>query len=135
MLSLTVILFLACLSVYDIREKSPPLWLLLVGGAVLGGLSLLENEPVEVLTGCLPGMVLLLVAFALPKSLGTGDGMTILAVGAAWGLGDCCQWLLLGFVFAALAGLWKRFVRKESGKEQIALIPFLLLAAIGECLI
>ncbi|MCD7738996.1 MAG: hypothetical protein LUH58_08185 [Lachnospiraceae bacterium] len=135
MLSVAVILLLAALSVHDIREKSLPLWLLLAGVFLLGGMSLLQNEPETVLAGCIPGMVLLLLAVALPQSLGAGDGLTVLAVGMAWGFGDCCQWLLLGFLLAAGVSLWKMAVRKENGKEQIALVPFLFLAAIGECLL
>ncbi|MCD7806403.1 MAG: hypothetical protein LUH19_03570 [Lachnospiraceae bacterium] len=135
MLSMAVILFLGILSVYDIREKKLPLWLLLAGGTLLGGVSLLEKEPAAVLAGCVPGAVLLLTAAALPQSLGTGDGLITLAVGAAWGVTTCCRWLFLGFAFAAVVSLWKLLVRKEKGKEQIALVPFLFLAAIGECII
>ncbi|MCD8069070.1 MAG: hypothetical protein LUE87_09330 [Lachnospiraceae bacterium] len=135
MLSAVVILFLAGLSVCDIREKSLPLWLLLAGGVVLGGMSLLKNGPAAVLAGGIPGMILLLLAVAWPQSLGTGDGLTVLAVGLAWGFGTCCQWLLLGFLIAAVVSLWKMVVRKENGKEQMALIPFLFLAAIGESLL
>ncbi len=135
MLTAAVMIFLLILSICDLREKSLPVWLLLAGAVVIGSFSLWENGLAETALGCIPGIALLFISLALPHCLGTGDGLVVMTVGAAWGLYACCRWLLLGFTLAAAVGLWKMLIRKRSGKEQIALLPFLLLAAIGECLI
>ncbi len=134
-LTVFVIVYLLIFSVYDLREKSLPVWLLLTGAAVIVSLSLIQNAAVSAAMGCIPGALLLVISLALPQSLGRGDGLVVMTAGAAWGFSICCRWLLLGFVLAAVFGLWKIVVRRESGKEQIALLPFLLLAAIGECLL
>ncbi len=134
-LTAIVIIYLLILSVYDLREKCLPVRLLLAGAAVIVPISLFQNGAAAAAAGCLPGVLLLMISLALPQCLGAGDGLVVMTTGAAWGLGACCSWLLLGFVLAAAFGLWKIVIRKESGKEQIALLPFLLLAAIGECLL
>ncbi len=135
MLTAAVIFFLLILSAYDMRDRSLPVWVLLAGAALIIPVSFWRNEPAAVIAGCIPGVMLLFISLALPHCLGAGDGLTVLVVGAAWGFGSCCRWLLCGFLLAAAVSLWKLLVRKESGKEQIALLPFLFAAAIGVCLI
>ncbi|MCD8380583.1 MAG: prepilin peptidase [Lachnospiraceae bacterium] len=135
MLTAAVMIFLLILSVYDLREKALPVRILLIGAALIVPVSLWENEPAQVIAGCVPGVLLLAVSLALPHCLGAGDGLVVMTVGAAWGLFACLSWLFMGFLLAAVVSLWKMLVQKESGKEQIALLPFLFIAAIGEFLL
>lgn len=106
-----------------------------MGAVLIVPLSLWMKGPAQVIAGCAPGVFLLAVSLALPHCLGAGDGLVVMTVGVAWGLSACLGWILMGFLLAAAVSLWKMLIRKESGTEQLALLPFLLIAAIGECLL
>lgn len=135
MVKLVIVLFLGVLSVYDLRARSVPTVLLWLGAVLLGGLGLWEHGAWAVLAGCVPGMALFVLSLVRPQSLGTGDGVTVMIVGGAMGLADCFVWLLWGFGLAGIAGIWRILIRKNRLQEQMALMPFLFLAAAGEVLL
>lgn len=135
MLKIIIIIFLGILSIYDLRAKSVPTALLGLGALVIGGLGLWEHGAWSVLAGCMPGAALLVIAILRPQSLGAGDGLTVMIAGGAMGLADCFVWLLYGFGLAGAAGIWKLLMKKKRPQEQMALLPFLFLAAAGEALL
>lgn len=134
-MQILIIVFLGVLSVYDLRTKSVPAALLWLGAVFLGGLGLWEHGVWAVLAGCVPGAALLVLSILRPRSLGMGDGLTVMIVGGAMGLADCFVWLLYGFGLAGLAGIWRLLIRKHRLQEQMALLPFLFLAAVWEVLL
>lgn len=135
MLKIIIILFLGILSLYDLRSKSVPSVLLWLGALVIGGFGLYQHGIGSVLAGCVPGSALLVISVVRPGSLGMGDGLTAMIVGGAMGLADCFVWLLYGFGLAGIVGIWRLLIRKDTLQEQMALMPFLFLAAIGEALL
>lgn len=113
-------------SVWDIRKKTMPNWLLLAG-AMLGFL-LNRIEKQEFLTGLLavmPGAGFLLLAFITREKIGYGDGLFLMVLGLLAGSQACVSELGIGLFFASLYSLFLWVVKKAKVDTRIPFIPFL----------
>lgn len=128
----SITIWLMGISIMDIRSRRVPIWMFVLGGGVV--LAILMDqitngaiEYVDVFTGMLPGVVLLLIAFATKKA-GYGDGIAILFVGMVLGGGKSlwvfCISLFLISIYSAIL-LLLRIVRRNS---EIPYLPFLSAA-------
>lgn len=119
------LLFLAVLSVEDIKEKTLSLRNLIIFGLLGLGYFLLYTEPdISAFFGrVFPGILLLMLARLTKESIGYGDGLVVMDLGL-W-IGERPTLYVL-WVAASAAGIWGivQLIRKK--KETIPFVPFLL---------
>lgn len=130
MKSLLMSAYLIILSLQDIGQKKVSLWLLIL--AIVGGSSyaLIFQRGWNIFLDILPGAVLCLIAFFIPKSLGMGDGMVGLIYGLVYGWLDTCMCLSLAFTLAAAAG-GIMCVGRSAKRIRIPFIPFFTIIHVG----
>ena len=122
--------YLAILSIIDIRIQRIPVWLVTVGGTVSAAVRIWQPEIplIVVLGGAVVGVVFLVISKATEEALGYGDSLVILAMGIFLGF-----WSLLGILigafllssFFAAAFLIYRGINKRAGYP---FLPFLLVS-------
>lgn len=72
-------------SVMDIRSRRLPIWMLALGGGLsVASVLCQESGYVEILRGAMPGLMLLVIAFATKKA-GYGDGIVLAFLGMVLG--------------------------------------------------
>ncbi|MCM1430904.1 MAG: prepilin peptidase [Muribaculaceae bacterium] len=119
---------LGYLSVEDIRRRELATPSILVVGAAGLALSLLGGEwrELSVLIRFVPGLLCLLLACVSRESIGYGDGLVILCMGAYLPLAQLLQMCMTALTLAGLAALFLLLVRHRGRKTTLPLIPFLL---------
>lgn len=127
-------LYLAGCAVQDYRSRKISLRLsfLAAGTAVLMNLCLLRN-PVEVLpylAGLLPGVLLLLLAFACGGAAGTGDGICYLILGAFQGVEKVWVLLVSSLLLTSAAGGILLLAGKADGKTRLPFLTFTAAARL-----
>lgn len=126
------IIFLGICTVTDLYQKQIwwPLSALFM--AVVMALHIIRNNGTlwEFLAGIFLGGALLFVAWATREAIGYGDGLVVAACGAALGIVEVLQLLILALCFSAVwSGLLLIF-RKANRKDSFPFVPFLLMAQI-----
>ncbi len=125
--------YLCIVSVWDIRRRMIPCWLLGIGGVLAVVFQLLQKNTsvVSVLAGMAVGGIFLVISKVTEEGLGYGDSLMILAVGIYMGFWQLLYLLtgayLMAAVFAGVVLVRKRFSRKDS----FPFIPFLTAAYIA----
>ena len=121
------ILLLLALSVFDIKQRLVPIWppaayalVLLIVHLILRDLGLSE-----ILTGLVPGAVLLILALMFRASIGSGDGLVTLACGAVLGFSVEFPALVLSLLLCAVYAFVQLIRKKLSGKDALPFLPFL----------
>ena len=122
---------LAVLSIEDIRKQVLPVWvlvMLLLSSMVYGvgqhaGL-------LEIIFSAFPGILLVVEAVLIPKSIGIGDGILSVCYGLVYGWKRTCIWLMLGFLLAAVFGVVLKLFYKRR-HIRIPFIPFLTIVHVG----
>ena len=116
--------------IMDVRTRRVPVWMLALGGVLAAWAVFCQygGYP-EVLKGCLPGLLLVAVAFATKKA-GYGDGIVLCCLGVV--LGGERSLLLFGISLflislCALILLALRRVKRNTG---LPFLPFLAVAWI-----
>jgi len=125
------IIWLLGLSVFDIRSKRVPVWLLAAGGIAALGFWVFEwierGSLGEYLWGPLPGGVLLLIA-AATKKVGWADGIILMALGAAVGLGSCIMIVMVSFFLLSTLSAGLLGFGKANRNTRLPYAPFLAAA-------
>lgn len=118
---------LGIMSVEDIRKKGiKRLWL--IGLGIVGLIFMIADAEVlcvSFLLRFVPGVVLVLLAWATREQIGMGDALLILVMGwylNAIELVDVC---LLAFFIAGLVALVLLVVIKKSKKFELPMVPFI----------
>ena len=127
-------------SIFDIRSRRIPVWMLVLGGsfAVLTavcrcGFALAEY--VEMIKGCVPGMILLLMAAATDKA-GTADGLVLIFLGICMGGKSCLAVFMLSLVLISLFSAVLLMLRRAGRNTKLPYLPFLAAAwLLGQALI
>lgn len=131
-------IFAACwltiLSIWDIRCKRVPVWMLGVGGAaaavalvyeILGG----GFDPMELCMALLPGTVLMTVALFTDHT-GWGDGIVMLTLGMCLERKESMLVFCVGLVSAALFSTGLLLLRRADKKTRLPFLPFLALGML-----
>jgi len=127
-----VALWLAVLSVYDIRQRRLPNWLTLpgalviLGGAVVGG----RGWP-ALAGGAALAALYLVVHVASPAAMGAGDVKFALGVGALTGAFGPATWLLAALAAQVLTVAWGISVFLWRGERTVPHGPAMAAAAAG----
>lgn len=126
--SLPTFLFL---SYMDIKYKEVPLAVIMIyAGMGLVTDCILKTDISYILLSSVPGIVLLILSLVTDEMIGSGDGLTILALGIWMGLRLTLSTLFLGILFVCFFSFLTIVFNKALGKRmepdyQIPLIPFL----------
>ena len=122
-------LYLLAVSIYDIKEKTIPILLLIFGGLLVGtkavyGVAAGEMAWYQPLLGIIPGMGLLLVAWITEK-MGYGDGLVLMLIGGTVGYQGSLVVLCFASFFAAILCVILLAIRKVKKHSRIPYVPFL----------
>jgi len=124
-------LFLWMAAVPDLKSQKIPIRIpaLFLAAALAADLFWPSGIPKrELLSGAVPGAVLLLLSFLLKGKLGEGDGICLLVSGLLTGIVSAVMIAEVALVMAAAAGcFWIRTGRKDA-RDRIAFVPCLAAA-------
>ncbi len=128
--NLTAFLFLLFCAFFDLRTKQIPLSVLLIFGAIITGLALMNGTLLHrsVWPKLMPGVVFLLIAFMTKQAVGYGDGVVILLIGILLGVGQCIAVIFIGLILCSLMSLLILVFRRGGRQTQLPFMPFLLTA-------
>lgn len=122
--------FLAVCTVLDLCFRRLPLWLLLTGVLMGTVLEILEHGMgPALLWNLMPGLLLLLICFALPEQIGKGDGWMLMAAGALGGWAEGVLLLEGGLLFLFPVAFFWAVVRKKR-KRELPFAPFMMAACL-----
>ena len=117
---------LLILSIMDLRTRKISLLPVLLLSLFAMGYRFWENESLwEVLTGMLPGGVLLLAAWVTKESIGYGDGIVLLVVGVFCGIKKTVAILGISLIMAALMAMLLLVLRRAGRKTELPFLPCL----------
>lgn len=122
--------YLCVVSVWDIRKREIPLWLIAVGGLLAAGLGFFSEKHsiMLMIAGALVGMVFVGISKVTEEAFGYGDSLMIAVAGVYLGF-----WNVLGLLVWAhvLAALFAGYILIRKGIYKGASFPFVpfLLAA------
>jgi len=109
------------------RISLPGLTLFLAGG-VLSQIWEEQNDCGSLLLSLIPGGVLLLLAFAAPEGLGTGDGLVLLGIGLFLPWQQTLALLAGALALSSAWGILLMLRHRGGRKTTLPFVPFLWLA-------
>lgn len=122
--------YLCVVSVWDIRKREIPLWLIAVGGLLAAGLGFFSEKHsiMLMIAGALVGMVFVGISKVTEEAFGYGDSLMIAVAGVYLGF-----WNVLGLLVWAhvLAALFAGYILIRKGIYKgvsFPFVPFLLAA-------
>ncbi len=126
--------YLAGCTLYDLKGRTIPCWLLCAGSAASVLYFAVSRTPwrdpavcCEGFLALLPGVFLILIAFLTRGGIGYGDGVVFLGLGLLTGAGMCTI-LLMGSLLTASVWCGALLLLKRAGrKTRIPFIPVILL--------
>lgn len=124
-------------SVYDLKSRRIPKWLLLTGG-VLAMTGLLINGVLsgfrvslwEGAMSLLPGIGLMVLSRLTEKKVGMGDGILLVLLGLFEGSSKVFAVFCLGLFLQSIMAVVLLLLKKADKQTCIPFAPFLLLARI-----
>lgn len=117
--------------VSDLRKKEIPVVHIILGFIVIGICCVgKKHELIEILTGILPGLGMLLLALITTEKIGYADGIIVILIGAYIGTKDCLQIVWLALVFLIMAFFVIAIKEKRMKHVQLPFIPFLFFSWI-----
>ena len=128
--------WLAVLSIFDLKYKEIPLSISILGGVIGIGFCLVEPRAlISVLVSCLPGFLALLFACISKEVMGYGDGMILIGMGMYLPISQLLSIGLQAFTIAGIVALGLLVLFRKKGNYRLPLIPFLGLAYGWECFV
>ena len=131
MKAVLVFLFLTICSVQDLRHRTLPVWLLLLGllAALAWQLFMgwLTGHPslAELFLGACTGLALFVVGRAAPGAVGAGDAWVFLDIGLLLGLEDTIGLLWISMMGALLFAALLLLLKKAGRKTKLPMVPFI----------
>jgi len=117
-------------SVIDIKKKEISIALIITAFGI-GALSVVskiyngEWDAYYILMGILPGLVLIGVSILAKDTLGMGDGLMAVFMGAVFGVYVTIVGLFVAFFLASIVSLVLIVIKKLNKKSSIPFMPFL----------
>lgn len=84
----------------------------------------------SMLAGCLVGVGLLLISKITGGKIGIGDGLVLIVTGIYLGFEDNVILFMHGIFFCGIWSLLLLVMKKKKGTDEVAFVPFLLLAYV-----
>lgn len=122
-------------SIYDVRQKTIPLWILgagsvwaVINSVVLAGQTGVLSALQAVAVGILPGAALLLLGFLTEKKVGYGDGLLLVIMGILEGGKAVLFTFCIGLFLQSVLAVVLVIIKKADKQTKIPFAPFLLAA-------
>ena len=116
--------------IMDVKKRRVPVWMLALGGVLAVWAAFCRPSGyLEILTGSLPGVLLLLIAFATKKA-GYGDGIVLCCLGVALGGERSLLLFGLSLFLISLCALILLALRRVKRNTDLPFLPFLAVAWI-----
>ena len=127
------LIFQAVSSVYDIRIRAVPRWLLLSGSALVAGVRIagIGNGTWIYVWGALLGGIFLIVSKYTDEALGYADSWMIFVLGVYMGIWKLTAALSIAFFAAGIWSLGKVVLQKRGRKDTFPFLPFLTAGYLG----
>ena len=131
------ILILAFCCYFDIKNKSIPSILLIVGVVVTimdmflqGVLGNFQEILYDRIMGAVPGAMLLVLYLITNKKVGMGDGILLMTLGLLLGFEHILVIFCIGLFLQSLLASFLLVFKKANKHTQIPFVPFLMLGNI-----
>ncbi len=128
---------LAAGGIFDVKSKKIPVVVLSAGGiwSVVGLVFKAAETGILqtllfILTGIVPGAVLVVLSFLTEKKIGYGDGIVLMILGCMEGAGTAFLVFCTGLFLQSLFAVGLLIVKKADKQSCIPFVPFLLAARI-----
>lgn len=123
-----LLMILTAAALMDLRSMSLPVWFIASAGVcgLIFQIILGEIMWYEVLLGCLPGLMLAVVARLSGRSIGYGDAFMMVSCGFFVGIINAIWLLLISMSICALASICILIFLKMEGRTAIPFMPFML---------
>lgn len=133
---LLMFVWLSGLSLFDIRYRKVPMWMILSGGAAAAGAGICgciwgEGSFMDLLSGMIPGAVLLLLALGTRKA-GWADGVILAILGSVLGFRQCMLVTMLSLILVSVLSAALLMLKKADKETAIPYVPF-LTAGLALC--
>lgn len=131
---------LLVLAIQDARTKTVSIgWILLLAACSVGleygnPIQVEGNLGIEFVIGCLPGVTLLLLGWVMPRQIGLGDGLILMALGAGIGLQHMLIILLFESLFLSSFLALALALKVQSADARYPMIPCLFLGYVTDIL-
>lgn len=127
-------IWLIALSLFDMRYRRVPVWLILPGGVLTGGVIIYQyviekSGAAECWFGMIPGIALLLLAMGTRKA-GWADGMVTMFLGGILGLRQCIMAVMLSLMLISVLSLLLLIFHRANRGTKVPFIPFLTLGFV-----
>ena len=123
------VFWLGVLAWLDIRRRRVPVWLLMISGIIVTSMSFYEIwrgsvNGMDRLSGILPGVVMLLVAYATQKA-GWADGVILLLLGLHTGFRESVYSFTLSMLIISAVSLMLLVLKRVNRNTKLPYLPFL----------
>ena len=116
--------------IMDVRTRRVPVWMFALGGVLTAWAVFCQHSGyLEVWKGCLPGLLLVLIAF-MTKKAGYGDGTVLCCLGVVLGGEKSLLLFGLSLFLISLCALILLALRKVKRNTGLPFLPFLAVAWI-----
>jgi len=117
---------LAGFALYDMKTKTIPVAAVVLAmiGSLIYRLCTGTGVP-ELVTGTVPGVVVLIIAFVTKESIGTGDGLVLCMLGLFCGWRQCLAVFGLALVLSAALAVVLLTCRRVGRKTALPFLPSL----------
>ena len=113
-------------AIYDIKTKTiPVVAVAIIATSVLLYRLCMGIGMLELVIGLIPGIVLLVLAFATRESIGTGDGLVLCILGLFCGWRQCLAMFAMALVLSAILSIILLVCRKAGRKTELPFLPSL----------
>lgn len=120
-----VFLILLLLSVCDICVKKIPVPAVVFAAIAAFAYHIVAGSlSAALLTGLIPGVAVLVLAFFTKESIGTGDGLTICAFGMLYGFTETVAVFGMALFLSAAAAMVLLVLHRAGRKTELPFIPF-----------
>ena len=122
-------------AIYDMKTKT----ISVVAVAIIAASVLLYRlymgiGMLELVIGLIPGVLLLVIAFATRESIGTGDGLVLCILGLFCGWRRCLAIFSMALVLSAILSIVLLVCRKAGRKTELPFLPSLFGGYLLYCL-
>lgn len=128
---------LAAGGIFDVKSKKIPFVVLGAGGiwSVIGLVFKAAETGIPqtllfILTGIVPGAILVVLSFLTEKKIGYGDGIVLMILGCMEGAGTAFLVFCTGLFLQSLFAVGLLIAKKADKQSCIPFVPFLLAARI-----
>ena len=131
-LNIIFMVFLCICTVFDIRKKEIPIYLILIGIISSFGVNIWQIfEGTISVTGLgisfLPGLFFIIISFFTKEKIGYGDGLILIVSGLVLGFYRCFLGLCISLICSSVFALFLLVFHKAKKDSELAFIPFLTI--------